>query len=145
VVLADAVTWATPLWAAFDWPDLRGKVEFGGPDDRWSCPGVDSVHLKGRSEVRLHGGGSSRSLVSVASGRPGDGWRDELAYLALVAALSVAQRKAPARVVGLWPDAGYRLAVEVDEAVLTGAVDRVVDAVAVTADVRATGSATDVA
>ncbi|HEX7459936.1 MAG TPA: hypothetical protein VF279_04845, partial [Acidimicrobiales bacterium] len=66
VVLADAVTWATPLWSAFDWPDLRGKAEFGGPDDRSSCPGVDSVHLKGRCEVRLHSGGSLRSLVSVA-------------------------------------------------------------------------------
>jgi len=148
VVLADAVTWASPLWAAFDWPDLRGKVEFGGVDDRWSCPGVDSVHLKGRSEVRIHGGGSPRSpvsLVSVASGRPGDGWRDELAYVALVATLSAAERMAPARVVGLWPDAGFRLAVEVDEGMLTSAVDRVVDAVAVTADVRATGPATEVA
>lgn len=145
VVLAEAVTWATPLWATFDWPDLPGTVELGGPDDRWSCPGVDSVHLKGRSEARLHVGGSLRSLVSVASGRPGDGWRDELAFVALVAALSGPDRTAAARVVGLWPDSGLRLAVEVDEAVLTSAVDRVVDAVAVTADVRASAPATEVA
>ena len=144
-VLAEAVTWATPLWATFDWPDLPGTVEFGGPDDRWSCPGVDSVHLKGRSEARLHLGGSLRSLVSVASGRPGDGWRDELAYVALMAALSTPDRTTTARVVGLWPDAGLRLAVEVDEALLTGAVDRVVDAVAVTADVRASAPAIEVA
>ncbi|HZM54753.1 MAG TPA: hypothetical protein VFC03_06970 [Acidimicrobiales bacterium] len=144
VVLAEAVAWATPLWATFDWAALPGTVEFGGPDDRWSCPGVDSVHLKGRCEVRLHLGGTRRSLVSVASGRPGDGWRDELAYVALVATLSAPDRTA-ARVVGLWPDAGFRLAVEVDEAVLTGAFDRVVDAVAVTAGVRATPPATAVA
>jgi hypothetical protein len=144
VVLAEAVAWATPLWATFDWLDLQGTVEFGAPDDRWSCPGVDSVLLKGRSEVRLHVGGSLRSLVSVASGRPGDGWRHELAYVALVAALSAPDRTA-ARVVGLWPDAGIRLAVEVDEAVLAGAVDRVVDAVAATADVWASRSATEVA
>ena len=50
-----------------------------------------------------------------------------------------------ARVVGLWPDAGFRLAVEVDEAVLAGAVDRVVDAVAVTADVRTAPCTAEVA
>jgi hypothetical protein len=74
--------------------------------------------------------------VSVASGCPGDGWRDELAFLALVAALAVPDGPVVSRVVGLWPESGFRLAVDVDEAALSGAVDRVVDAVAVTAEVR---------
>ena len=39
------------------------------------------------------------------------------------------------RVVGLWPEAGARRTVDVDEATLAGAVDRVVDTVAVTTDV----------
>ena len=144
VVLAEAVAWATPLWAAFDWVDLPATVAFGGPDDRWVGPDVVPVHLKGRCEVRVHLVGPPRSLLSVASGRPGDGWRDELAYVALTGALSGPDRT-PARVVGLWPEVGVRLAVEIDEAALTGAVDRVVDAVAVTADVRASTLATEVA
>ncbi|HEY5110332.1 MAG TPA: hypothetical protein VII96_12055, partial [Acidimicrobiales bacterium] len=143
VVLAEAIVWATPLWATFDWAALLGTAELGAPDDRWSSAAGGPVHLKGRVEARVRPHGNRPSLVSVASGRPGDGWRDELAYLALVAALAAADRPVPSRVVGLWPECGYRLAVEIDEAALAGAVDRVVDTVAVVADVRM--SATTVA
>ncbi len=138
VVLAEAVTWATPVWATFDWTALRGSVDLGGPDDRWACPGT-SVLLRGRVEARVRRHGARPSLLSVASGRPGDGWRDELAFLAMIGAMVASDRPVASRVVGLWPESGFRLAVEVDEAALTGAVDRVVDAVAMAADVRAAG------
>ncbi len=136
VVLAEAVTWATPLWATFDWPSLVASTVFGGPDDRWSSAAAGPVHLRGRVEARVHPSDVRPSLVSVVWGRPGDGWRQELAYLALVAALASPDVPVAARVVGLWPEAAIRLAVEVDEESLVGAADRVVDAVAVTADIR---------
>jgi hypothetical protein len=134
------VAWATPVWATFDWPALRGMVELGGPDDRWDCPGPGEVNLKARVEARVGPHGRRPSLLSVVSGRPGDGWRDELAYLAMVGALAAPDRPVASRVVGLWPESGFRLAVEVDEAALSGAVDRVVDTVAVMADVQTAGS-----
>ncbi len=136
VTLAAAVTWATPLWATFDWPALRGRADLGGPDDRWSCPGPRAIHLKGRVEARIRRSGGRPTLVSVASGRPGDGWRDELAFLALAGVLGAPDGPVAARVVGLWPEPGLRLAVEVDEDALTCAVDRVVNTVAVTADAQ---------
>jgi hypothetical protein len=143
VVLAEAVVWATPLWADFDWPALAGVATLGGPDDRW--PGPGSVLLRGRAEVRVHPSDGRPVFVSVASGGPGDGWRSELAFLALVGALARPDRAAAARVVGLWPEAGYRLAVEIDEAALADAVDRVIDAVATTTDMRAGAAEADVA
>jgi hypothetical protein len=144
-VLAEAVAWATPVWATFDWSALRGTVELGGPDDRWVCPGPGAVHLRARVEARVGRPHGRPSLLSVVSGRPGDGWRDELAYLALVGAVAAPDRPVASRVVGLWPESGFRLAVEVDEAALCGAVDRVVDTVAVVSDVRTAASVPDVA
>ena len=99
--------------------------------------------MRGRTEARIGPLGARPALVSVASGCPGDGWRSELGFLALVAALAAPERPAASRVVGLWPDAGYRLAVEIDELALVAAVDRVVDTVAVTAEVRATAPVAD--
>ena len=99
-----------------------------------TCAFHTTLRLKGRAEVRVGSAADRPALVSVASGCPGDGWRDELAFLALVAALAGPGHPAVSRVVGLWPESGYRLVVDVDESALTGAVDRVVDAVAVTAD-----------
>jgi len=135
VVHAEAVAWATPLWAAFDWTGLAGVVEFAVPDDTWNCPAARPLRLRGRSEVRVGSPPDRPSLVSVASGCPGDGWRDELAFLALVSALADPGRPAVSRVIGLWPESGYRLVVDVDGTTLAGAVDRVVDAVAVSAAV----------
>jgi hypothetical protein len=68
--------------------------------------------------------------VSVSGGCPGEGWQEELAFLALTASLRSPSRPVPARVVGLWPDAGADRCIEVDEAALATAVDRVVATVA---------------
>jgi hypothetical protein len=143
-VLAEAITWSTPVWATFDWTSLGPRSVVGGPDDQWTRPGPRTVRLKGRCEVRVHldpvDGGPDRSesaggasaLVSVCGGSPGDWWREELAYLALVAGVRSADRSVPARVLGMWPDVGMHRVVEIDEDLLSGAVDRVVCAVAAT-------------
>jgi hypothetical protein len=140
VVRAEAITWATPLWAAFDWRSLAGVADSAVPDDTWTCPGARPPRLKGRTEVRVRSSTGRPTLVSVASGCPGDGWRDELAFPALVAALAGPGTPVVSRVVGLWPESGFRLAVDIDEVALCGAVERVVDAVAVIAEVQSAGA-----
>ena len=146
-VLAEAVTWATPVWGALDWVRLGPSAELGRPDDRWSVAGLGGVQLRGRSEARVAvagpdgRSGAASSLLSVSGGVAGDGWHDELAFLALVAGLASPSRPVPARVVGLWPESCDLRVVEVDARALDGAVDRVVDTVAVLADATPTADA----
>jgi hypothetical protein len=152
MVLAEAVNWATSLWSSLDWKAVSPPPHIGGTDDRWTCPAARAVCLRGRCEVRVPlaqestgtGGGDSvaspTALVSLSSGCPGPTWPEELAYLALVAGLRSPARPVPARVVGLWPDAGaYRVA-EVNEQLLAAAADRTVATVGVMADAARTGA-----
>jgi hypothetical protein len=136
-VLAEAAGWATALWSSLDWSGLDPRTRIGGADDQWVCPATHAVRLKGRSDVRvpLASRGSRASeagnegpvaLVSLSGGCPSPAWREELAYLALVAALRSPSRPVPARVVGVWPDAGADRVVEVEEGALTAAADLVV-------------------
>ena len=142
-VLAEAVTWSTPVWGALEWAHLGESAELGRPDDRWSVPGLGIVQLRARSEARVAVAGpdgrraGATSLLSVSGGRPGDGWHDELAFLALVAGLASPSRPVPVRVVGVWPESGDLHTVEIDGEALDGAVDRLVDTVAVLADADA--------
>jgi len=141
VVLADATTWATPLWSAADWTGLGARAVVGGADDLWTCPGPRPVRLRARYEARVDpvparpgGSGVDRTepgptLVSVSGGTPCEGWDEDLAYLALVAGLHDTGRPVPARVVGLWPEPGLRRTVEIDESVLTAAAGRVASVV----------------
>ena len=137
MVLAEAAGWATALWSSLDWSALDPQTRIGGADDQWACPATHTVRLKGRSDVRvpLSPSGSRASeagnegpvaLVSLSGGCPSPAWREELAYLALVASLRSPSRPVPARVVGVWPDAGADRVVEVDESALTAAADLVV-------------------
>ncbi len=140
-VLAEAVGWATSLWASVEWPALPAWPLIGSVDDRWRCPTAPGVHLKGRSELRIplapgHAGrtrpepsATPVALVSVSSGCPSDTWSDELAFVALVAAVGSPSRPVPARVAGIWPDADRHARVEIDDATLAAAADRVVDTV----------------
>ncbi len=157
VVLAEAISWSTPVWAAFDWSPMVPRCVIGGPDDRWTCPAPRTVRLKGRCEARVRldpfGGRYARSgsgegataLVSVCGGTPGDRWTEELAYLALVARLCSMDRPVPVRVHGMWPDAGVHQTVEIDEDLLARAVDRVVATVGATVAVtRSVGSSSPV-
>lgn len=147
-VLAEALGWATALWSAVEWNRLPRRPQVGGPADQWICPAGRVVILKARSELRvrlaevLPGSagamtvGGSTALVSVSSGCPGATWAEELAYLALVAALRSPTRPVPARVLGLWPDAGIHAVVDMEDAVLTAAVERVIATVDSVVDVR---------
>jgi len=147
-VLADAVTWASSLWSAFDWRAFPSLPQVGGAADQWSCPAPGRVRLKGRCELRVAlGTGEERpngtevrshpvGLISVSSGRPGPGWAAELAFLALAGALRSPSRPVPARVFGLWPDSGAHATVDITTAWLHEAVGLVVDTVAAVAQAR---------
>ena len=146
VVLADAVTWASGLWTAVEWTRIGPRAVLGAPDVVWACPAPHPVRLRGRSEVTVDLGGphpgdgrtgGATALVTVSGGSPREGWTEELAFPALVAAVRSPHRPVPARVLGLWPDSGDHRVVEVDGAVLGAAARRVVSMVADTADARA--------
>jgi hypothetical protein len=148
LVLAEAVSWSTVLWASLDWKALGQRPQLGGADDQWVCPAPRTVRMKGRSELRVPlVGGPARwsevgqttapvALVSVSGGSPPRAWSDELAFLALVAALRSPSRPVPARVAGLWPDSGHHLIVEINGEALTAAADRVVATVSTAVDAR---------
>jgi hypothetical protein len=76
------------------------------------------------------------ALLSISGGIPSEDWRSELGFLALVASLRSPSRPVPARVAGLWPDAGAQRMVEVDGAILRAAADRVTAAVSELAAAR---------
>lgn len=151
VAMAEAVGWASSLWSSLDWSLIDPALLFGGPEDQWTCPAVRTVRLKGRAELRvpLAGpgpgntpeGGAPTALVSVSGGCPSEAWREELAYLALVASLRSPSRPVPARVLGRWPDAGADRTVEIDEQALDAAVDRVVECVTAVVEARSSVSA----
>jgi len=143
VVLAEAIGWATSLWAGLDWGLLHGRAQLGRCDGLWTCPGPRIVRCKARTELRVesdpgngdhgpHVATGATALVSLSAGCPGAGWREELAYVALVDGLGSSTHPVATRVLGLWPDAGIRRVLEVDEPALHAAADRVVTTVAAT-------------
>jgi hypothetical protein len=147
VVLAEAVSWASSLWSSLDWSVFDPLPQIGGADDQWVCPAPRTLRLKGRPELRVplvpgapaDPTASARGtvgLVSVSGGHPPKAWPEELSYLALVASLRSPSRPVPARVLGLWPDAGADRSVEIDEAALMLAAERVVATVAAVTESR---------
>ena len=58
---------------------------------------------------------------------PAPDWSEELAFLALVAGCGAESRPLPARVMGLWPDAGIHRIVELDEGDAGGSIDRLLE------------------
>ena len=130
-VLAEAVSWATSLWSALDWDRSPVLPRSGGRTISGSArPAARS--LKGRSETPGrrwpgarpgvgrddHGRSARWRWCRCPVAAPG-AWGEELAFLALVAALRSPSRPVPARVLGLWPDAGVHAAVDIDDTVLT--------------------------
>jgi hypothetical protein len=123
-------------------------IEIGGVDDQWTCPAPRPVRLKGRPELRVVLDGERAgpdevgrcnrpvALVSMSGGSPGAPWAEELAFLALAAGLRSPSRPVPARVLGLWPDAGVHATVDIDAGVLAAAAHRVVVTVGAVVDAR---------
>ncbi|MGD0380111.1 MAG: hypothetical protein ABSC30_09005 [Acidimicrobiales bacterium] len=134
VVRAEAITWATQLLSAVDWPRISKPV-IGGRQDRWQCPGAAPVVLKGRAEVRSLVGRRPALLV-VATGRCQADWRVELGYPGLVAALGRDAQAVPCRVVGVWPQSGQVRVLHLDTAALRATASAVVAAVATWVDSR---------
>ena len=118
-VAAEAVTWATRLWCAVDWPALPVAPVIGR-DQWWDSPHSALLALRARADVRAAG----TSLV-VLSGPRRDAVRAELALVPLVEALRSRGRCTPGRVVGWWPDSGHVVCLEPAPAVLGFGVDAV--------------------
>ncbi len=135
VVVAEAVTWATQLLTAVDWPAIPRLPVIGGRDDWWQCPGGSQLALKGRAEVRVLVQRRPALLV-VGSGRCQSDWRVELGYPGLVAALVRDAQATPCRVVGVWPQSGQVRVLPVDVAMLRATATAVVAAVATWVDGR---------
>jgi len=135
VVVAEAVTWATQLLTALDWPRIPRLPLVGGRDDWWQTPGGSPISLKGRAEVRALVQ-RRLGLLVVGSGRCQPDWRTELGFPGLVAALVRDAQSAPCRVVGVWPQSGQVRVLPVDIPMLRATATAVVAAVATWVDGR---------
>jgi hypothetical protein len=120
-VAAEAVTWATRLWCALDWPAL-GVPLVVGRDHWWDSPHSALLALRGRAEVRTR-----VAHLVVLSGPRRESVRAELALVALVEALRgrADAQPAPGRVVGWWPESGHIVCLEPHPSVLELAADAV--------------------
>jgi hypothetical protein len=120
-VAAEAVTWATRLWCALDWPALGVPLAVGR-DHWWDSPHSALLALRGRAEVRTR----VAHLVVLSGPRRGS-VRAELALVALVEALrgGADAEPTPGRVVGWWPDSGHIVSLEPHPSVLALAADAV--------------------
>jgi hypothetical protein len=124
-VAAEAVTWATRLWCAIDWPALGAQLVVGR-DHWWDSPHSALLALRGRADVR-----TPVAHLVVLSGPRRESVRAELALVALVEALrggagvETAPGPGPRRVVGWWPDSGRIVCLEPHPSVLTQAADAV--------------------
>jgi hypothetical protein len=125
-VQADAVTWATRLYAGLDWGAFPAPPTIGR-DHWWDSPDSSFLALRSRAEVRTTttgGGGDPVSAHLVVLGGPRRPTvRAELSVVALVEALrSGPGAIPPGRIVGWWPDSGRLVAVEVEPVTLTDGV-----------------------
>lgn len=136
-VLAEATTWATHLFEAVEWRRLDPPPAVGCADRWWDCPGVPTVALRGRADVRVGAPADRQVLLAVAAGRPGPTSRVELALAALVDVAARPSTPPPARVVGWWPECGRALVLSVDLELLEETARSVVAAVCRAAQARA--------
>lgn len=128
LVQAEAVTWATRLWTAIEWPRVTPRPVVGGADRWWHWNGAVRVALRGRADVRVPGPRGAQ--LSVVGGSPAPAARSALCLAALVDVLTRGAAHAPSRVVGWWPDCGKVWLVPVNRSTLQATVDHVLRAVA---------------
>jgi hypothetical protein len=110
---AEAVTWATRLWCALDWP-LFPAPPVIGRDHWWDSPHSALLALRGRADVR-----TAHAHLVVLSGPRRGSVRAELSLVTLVESLRLRGDGRPGRVVGWWPDSGHLVRVEPEPAALT--------------------------
>ncbi len=133
-VAADAVTWASQLFSAFEWERFDRPPVIGGRDDWWRTSG-GRLALRGRVEVRAQLEGTSAFAV-MAHGWSDTYWRTRLGFPALVCLLARGERAVPSRVVGIWPASGQIRVLPVDVPALRQVADSVLAAVATLVDAR---------
>ncbi|MGP0031945.1 MAG: hypothetical protein ACLPVF_15745 [Acidimicrobiales bacterium] len=124
-VQAEAVTWATRLWAALEWEAFATPPTIGR-DHWWDSPDSSLLALRSRAEVRATGAdgrGNPVSVHLVVLGGPRRATvRSELAVVALVEALRTGAALPPGRIVGWWPESGHRATADVDRNTLAEGV-----------------------
>lgn len=129
-VAAGAITWGTATsrlvrsGAAVRWSDALSS-------SAWNVP-ERPIRLTATHEALVGGVVSGERLLLVADGAGGPTERLRAAYLALVRSLGT--QHAPVRITLAAPSRGTTSRVEVDDALLDLAVDRVVEHVAMRAD-----------
>ncbi|HLI74129.1 MAG TPA: hypothetical protein VKU86_09640 [Acidimicrobiales bacterium] len=133
-VAAEAVTWATQLFSAFEWDRFDRPPVIGGRDDWWRTAG-GRLALQGRVEVRAQLDGTTAFAV-VAHGWSDTYWRTRLGFPALVSLLARGERAVPGRVVGIWPASGQIRVLPVDIPILRQVADSVLAAAATLVDAR---------
>jgi hypothetical protein len=121
-VQAEAVTWATRLYAALDWSAFAAPPTIGR-DHWWDSPDSSLLALRSRAEVRTTTTGGHSDPVSahlvVLSGPRRATVRAELSVVALVEALRAGSSGIPpGRIVGWWPDSGRFVTVTVEPVTL---------------------------
>ncbi|MFN7150110.1 MAG: hypothetical protein ACK4V6_11590 [Microthrixaceae bacterium] len=129
-VAASSITWCTSVLRLVG---LEGSIRWADPSSasHWDVP--DRLVRVSASYDAVRGGVvTGERLLLVADGVGGPSDRLRAAYLALVRSLGT--RHAPVRVTLAAPSRGTMERIDVDEALLTLAVDRVVEHVAVRAD-----------
>jgi hypothetical protein len=112
----EAAGWATSLLGCVETSSPLGSVAVGIPDAWFEVPGAP-VTLHGRRDAAVgapSGADCRLSLLRLRDGLPGPRAVEGLALDGLVDALSAPERPLPARVVGVWPDAGVTLVVAFD-------------------------------
>jgi hypothetical protein len=129
-VAASSITWCTSVLRLVG---LDGSTRWADPSSgsHWDVP--DRLVRVSASHDALRGGvKSGERLLLVADGAGGPSDRLRAAYLALVRSLQ--SRHAPLRVTLAAPSRGTMERIDVDEALLTLAVDRVAEHVAMRSD-----------
>jgi hypothetical protein len=108
LVTAEAVNWASQLQEIAEWLETP-----------WTVPSSDAYYdvasarttLRARRDLVVHGG-ESRTIVRVRSGAPGKSAGPGLRADLTIEALADHDGLAPARYIGLWPEAGVCLSVD---------------------------------
>lgn len=115
-VLGQAANYATDLVTMLDWARLGERAKVGGPDPVWAVPGAPWASLRGRRdvEVALDPVRGTRALICMRSKAPNHDSADDLRIVALVDALTHVNGPMATRVVGVWPEAGRSISLEVD-------------------------------
>jgi len=130
-VIAEATNYATELLTSVAWGDLSQRVHLAAADPVWAVPGAPWITLRGRRDavLDLDPERNTRALLAMRPGRPRSTALDDLGLVAIAEALTRPDAPLPTRVVGVWPQSGKAVSLEIDAEVMKMAARHVVGAV----------------